>query len=122
MIMKKTNKQIELAYAKMLEQNKEVVAPNRVNCYVCKKCEHITKTIDIDSGVTPFMHQCEKCKEFATSTFYRDIAPDLKPTQEWYRPSLEQVMKMHRKEKFNLLDHILQGGLDVRMVAKNNGA
>lgn len=87
---------------------------NRVNCYVCTKCKHITKTKDIDSGVTPFMHSCEVCGETAHSTFYKDIAPHLQPTQEWYRPTLEQVLKMRKKE--GLLDHILQGGLDVRVI------
>ena len=33
---------------------------NRVNCYVCK-CGHITKTKDIDAGVTPMMFTCESC-------------------------------------------------------------
>jgi hypothetical protein len=89
---------------------------NRVNCYVCEKCGHVTKTIDIDSGVTPFMHSCEKCGETASSTFYKDIRPDQKPTQEWYRPDLQQVLKM--RTNFGLLDHILQGGLDVRNINK----
>lgn len=84
---------------------------NRVNCYVCQTCNHITKTIDVDAGVTPFMHRCESCGEIAYSTFYNDAAPHLKPTQEWYRPTLSEILKIKSESH---LDHILKGGLDVR--------
>jgi len=87
---------------------------NRVNCYMCQVCNLITKTIDVDSGVTPFIHTCEHCGNIAHSSFYQDIAPNLKPTQEWFRPSLKEVLKMRKKP--GLLDHILQGGLDVRKI------
>ncbi|RYZ49914.1 MAG: hypothetical protein EOP49_15175 [Sphingobacteriales bacterium] len=86
---------------------------NRVNCYQCK-CEHITKTKDVDAGVTPFMKRCEKCNDFAQSTMYRDIAPHLQPTVEWYRPTLEECYKL--KSKPGLIDHILQGGLMDRKI------
>lgn len=35
--------------------------PNRVNCYTCKGCGHILKTIDINYGVTPMFMTCDKC-------------------------------------------------------------
>lgn len=85
---------------------------NRVNCYTCSN-RHITKTIDIHAGVTPMMNTCAKCNETARSSFYKDIAPSQKPTHEWYRPTLQQVLKMRGKEN-GLLDHVLQGGLDYR--------
>lgn len=85
---------------------------NRVNCYVCTECKHITKTKDIDAGVTPFLHYCEKCGNMAQSTFYKDIVPDFKPTEEWYRPTLKEVLKM----KYNTQEHILQGGLHFRKI------
>ena len=88
---------------------------NRVNCYVCS-CGHVTKTKDIDAGVTPFMHKCEKCGQMARSTFGKDVVPHQQPTEEWYRPTLKQVLKMRKNE--GLLNHILQGGLDVRRVTK----
>lgn len=113
-------REIEKGYKKMLDidELKGDVKKNDVNCYTCE-CGHITKTIDVDKGVTPFMHQCEKCDSFAKSSFYNDIAPHIEPTQEWYRPTLEQVIKM-RKNKFGqaMIDHILQGGLDVRNIEK----
>lgn len=88
---------------------------NPVNCYVCK-CGHITKTIDIDAGVTPFIHKCEKCCGLAKSTFYRDIIPNNKPTEEWYRPTLDQTLQIKNE---GMLEHILQGGLDVRKIQED---
>ena len=105
-------KQIEKEYKEMLKKRVGKVAENRVNCYVCD-CGHITKTIDVDSGVTPMFYLCEKCGSRATSSFYKDIAPELKPTQEWYRPTLEETIKA---EPF-LRNHILSGGLDVRKIS-----
>ena len=86
---------------------------NRVNCYVCD-CGHITKTKDVDAGVTPFMHTCEKCCNLARSTFYNDIIPEQQPTQEWYRPTLKQLLKM--RNNIDLFEHVLNGGLDVRKI------
>jgi hypothetical protein len=106
-------REVTRKYNAMLVNQKEV-APNRVNCYSCK-CGHITKTIDRDHGVTPFLYDCEKCGAYdATSTFYHDIAPDQSPTQEWYRPLLPEVLKL--RNKANVLDHILNGGLEVRKI------
>lgn len=87
---------------------------NRVNCYTCQSCGKITKTKDIDAGVTPFMHSCAYCKSTAYSSFYRDIAPHLEPVEEWYRPTLKQCLEM--KPDSGLLDHVLNGGLDVRKI------
>lgn len=79
----------------------------RVNCYTCQFCNRITKTKDIDSGVTPFIHSCAYCNGFAHSSMYNDLAPHLKPVEEWYRPSLEETLKLSPGS----LDHVLQGGL-----------
>lgn len=86
---------------------------NRVNCYTCN-CGHITKTKDVDAGVTPFFFSCEKCGGMAQSTFFKDIAPNQKPTIEWYRPSLDELFKMRKQPA--LLDHILMGGLHYRKI------
>lgn len=115
-----SRREIERRYNKLMkdvETNEfytKVDLTNRVNCYVCQTCKHVTKTIDIDSGVTPFMHTCFKCGNVAHSTFYTDIAPHLKPVQEWYRPTLKQCFKM----KDGILEHVLKGGLDVRLIEK----
>ena len=90
---------------------------NRVNCYTCK-CGHITKTKDVDSGVTPMFFKCEKCGKMASSSFYKDIALHLEPTFEWFRPTLAEVLKMRRKPQE--LDHILNGGLEYRLIKISN--
>ncbi len=116
-----SQREVERKYKKLLkdvateEFYTKVDLTNRVNCYSCK-CGHITKTIDIDSGVTPFYFSCDKCGEMATSSFYKDIAPSQLPTHEWYRPTLKQVLKMRRIVWEGLLDHVLQGGLDSRKI------
>lgn len=113
-------KEIKRKYSKLLKDVAtkdfyKIDLTNRVNCYVCD-CGHITKTKDIDAGVTPFYHNCESCGRYARSTFYKDIAPHKLPTEEWYRPTLEQVLKIRRN--YGLLDHVLNGGLDVRKIQK----
>lgn len=117
--MPKSQREIERRYNKLIsdvESNDfyKVDLTNRVNCYTCT-CGHITKTKDVDSGVTPFMHSCEKCRQMARSSFYNDIAPDQEPTEEWYRPTLKQVLKMRKNE--DLLNHVLSGGLIVRKIS-----
>ena len=116
-----SQRQIQKKYAALLKDVAtndyyKIDLTNRVNCYKCV-CGHITKTKDIGPGVTPFMHRCEKCGKMANSSFYVDIAPQQKPTEEWYRPSLKEVMKL-RSDIF-LLDHIFNGGLNVRKIKTN---
>lgn len=118
-----TNNHIEKKYANLLKDIAEndfykVDLTNRVNCYKCAKCGHVTKTKDVDAGVTPFIFECESCGGEAHSSMYRDIRPSQQPTIEWYRPTLEQVIKM--KNKPMLLDHILMGGLDYRPIKYKN--
>lgn len=113
-----SQRSVERKYQKLMEDVAtkdyyKIDLTNRVNCYVCS-CGRITKTKDVDAGVTPFMFNCEKCGGEARSTFYKDIAPDQQPTIEWYRPTLKQVLKMRNKP--GMLDHILQGGLDDRKI------
>lgn len=119
----KSQREVTKQYNKLLQDvatnefYTKVDLTKRVNCYICQTCKRVTKTIDIDSGVTPFMHQCEYCKNTAHSTFYTDVAPNQEPTQEWFRPTLKECLKMRGKFE-GLLDHVLQGGLDVRAIAK----
>lgn len=112
-----SQREVARKYEKLLKKVKEddfykINLENRVNCYVCQKCTRITKTQDIDAGVTPMMFTCRFCGSSARSTFYKDIEPDLIIHGVWYRPTLKEVLKM-RKEEF-MLDHILSGGLKYR--------
>jgi len=113
-----SQREIEKKYKRLMDDVAthdfyKVDLTNRVNCYVCS-CRHITKTKDVDAGVTPFLSECEACGRMAQSTMYRDIAPEKQPTIEWYRPTLKEVLKMRNKPM--LLDHILNGGLDCRKI------
>jgi hypothetical protein len=114
----KSQREVEKKYNELMQrvatdEYYKIDLTNRVNCYICS-CGHITKTKDVDAGCTPMFHSCEKCGKSARSTFYKDIAPEKNPTQEWYRPSLSKVLKMRKNE--SLLDHILSGGLDCRNI------
>ncbi len=117
-----TNKQIALRYAALIKEVAtvdfyKVDLTNRVNCYTCDVCNRITKTIDRDAGVTPMFHACENCRHpRARSSFYSDISPHLNPSQEWYRPTLDEVLKM--KNESALVEHVLSGGLLVRGIKK----
>jgi len=98
------------------KKEEDVVEKSKINCYLCPSCKHITKTIDVDKGTTPFRFNCEKCGNAALSTFYQDHAPDREPTVEWYRPPLKQILKLRKKK--DQLNHILQGGLVPRFIIK----
>lgn len=118
----KSQREIERRYNKLMNDVKtldyyKIDLSNRVNCYTCQSCGHITKTRDIDAGVTPFMFLCEKCNKTAYSSFFEDIAPNQEPTIEWYRPDLKQIMKMRKKDN-GILEHIFNGGLDYRKINK----
>jgi len=90
---------------------------NRVNCYVCKTCGHVTKTKDIDAGATPMIINCEQCSKDANSMFYNDVAPAKIPTIEWYRPSLKETLRLRKKPAY--LEHVLSGGLLSRKIKTN---
>ena len=82
------------------------------NVYVCPK-SHMTVTVDVDVGVTPFILKCrrEGCDEFAQSRFYPKSPrhysmPD--PEWEWYRPGYEEYLLMEHD------DHVEKGGLLIR--------
>lgn len=92
---------------------------NRVNCYTCE-LGHITKTQDIDAGVTPMMMQCRVCGGVSRSHYYKDIEPELKVHGVWYRPTLKQVMKMRKNP--SMIDHILMGGLEYKENEMNVGS
>jgi hypothetical protein len=115
---KKERKDIERQYLRLqhdvaTKDYYKIDLENRVNVYTCGS-GHVTKTRDIDPGVTSFIYDCETCGEIARSSFYQDTHPELEPTQEWFRPTLDEVLKMD----IGMREHILSGGLDVRKIQK----
>lgn len=107
-----SEREIERQYAKLTIKDAE---PNRVNCYTCAQ-GHITKTIDRHHGTTPMFNTCPVCGGQSTSSWYRDIAPDIEPSYEWFVPTLQQTKKYRNNP--GMLDHIFAGGLDYRKIVK----
>lgn len=60
----------------------------------------------------PMFNKCE-CGLQSTSSWYKDIAPDIEPTYEWFVPTLAEVKKY--KRNFAMLD-LFNGGLDYRKI------
>lgn len=97
----------ELLHAVQTHEFYTRISENRTNNYECKSCQHITKTIDIDKGVTPFIIRCRKCNSEAISNFYYDSKPSDKPELQFYRPTLEETYTLSTFA----VDHVLKGGL-----------
>lgn len=103
-----------------VEKAKEAIKANdgfrhkmwKLNVYVCPK-KHLTTTVDVDEGVTPFMLGCKMpgCNEMAQSSFYpkqRPIPMHIPmPLWEWYKPDINKVSSFER-------DHVEKGGLLLR--------
>lgn len=110
-----TKKAVKAKY-KELEQSDfyaQIDLTSRVNCYVCDNCLATTKTVDIDRGTTSFLIACPRCDEGqAKSSFYNDIAPDLPPTHEWYRPKPKHALKLPTIVQ----NHVMNGGLMIRRI------
>src|ERR1035437_10783886 len=89
-------RELEKKYNSMIKHYKSTVEGNRINCYTCV-CGNKLKTIDMADGVTPFMISCNVCQGMAKSSFYQDIYPEIKPSIMWYRPTIEQCLKLRKK-------------------------
>lgn len=86
----------------------------RINVYTCRTCERSIVTVDRDEGVTPFLLGCRvggRCAGTMQSACYR-ADQTLTPTYEWFKPSLKNA----RRKGPAMLDHVKQGGLDIRPI------
>lgn len=115
-----SQREVERQYKKLLNDVAtndyyKVDLTNRINTYGCGFA-HLTVTIDRDAGVTPMFLNCVHCGTQASSAGYQPKNKEhLIPTHEWFRPSLDQCLKMRNKNSA-LLDHILRGGLELRPI------
>jgi hypothetical protein len=87
----------------------------RINGYRCTKpkCGHITLTVDVDEGVTPFMIGCTKCKADAHSMFYpqKGLPPPMSAvTHEWFKPDDAALKRLDPGTR----QHVQMGGLIMR--------
>lgn len=105
-------KQIEKQYNKLvseIEGKKMYDGRGTVDRYVCDTCGHIIYTTYRDKGVTPFTMRCRRCggTKYHDKTYDKKTVPDYVNVIDWYRPTLEQTLKMPAGQ----IEHILQGGL-----------
>lgn len=83
---------------------------NTVDRYVCKRCGAHLYTTYIDKGVTPFTIQCRRCSVgtmIHDKTFRKETIPSYIVVLGWYRPTLEQTLRMSE----GAISHVLKGGL-----------
>lgn len=87
---------------------------HKKNMYVCERCAGHIITVDLESGVTPFLIKCEAtpgCSGMMQSSFYRVQNQSVRASHEWYKPTL--VMRLDAWEQ----EHVKKGGLLLRRVA-----
>lgn len=110
-----SKREIERQYNKLMLDVKSnpyytsVDLTNKVQAYCCQE-GHITVMRVLDAGVTPMFYRCEHCNKMASS-----VTTNLskgEPSQEWYRPSLKELLKV----KPAMVDHVLSGGLMIRKI------
>lgn len=107
-----TKEQIEKQYNKLvseIEEKKMYDGRGTVDRYICDTCGHIIHITYKNKGVTPFVMRCPKCSGDMVHkhTFKKDTVPGWVEVKNWYRPSLEEVLKMDK----GTTEHILNGGL-----------
>ena len=105
-------KQIEEIYNKLvseIEGMKMYDGRGTVDRYTCDTCGYMMHTTYKDKGVTPFTMRCPKCKGemYHKQTFIKETVPDFVEIKNWYRPSLEELLKMDE----GTIEHVLDGGL-----------
>lgn len=80
-----------------------------VDRYTCDDCQMIIYTTYRDKGTTPFSMRCRRCggTMFHDKTYDKKTVPGYVIVMDWYRPSLEDVLKMSD----GMIEHVLNGGL-----------
>ena len=98
-----------------------------VDVYICQKCgAHILTRYKV-LGVTPFVMNCRNCRTgYAehVQTISEEVAKRLcnrgecykGKVFEWVRPSFEWLKKQRKKDRFGVIEHVLNGGLVLESV------
>lgn len=105
-------KNIKIDYNKLvseIEDRRMYDGRNTVDRYTCDTCGYMIHTTYKDKGVTPYTIQCTRCHGTMhhNKTFDKKTVPDFVPIFDWYRPTLEQTLKISG----GMIEHILNGGL-----------
>lgn len=91
---------------------------DEVFCYVCDQCGQVTKVRQIVKGMAPGGIECPYCHGQAMMDIF-DAYPNITATYEWYRPELDEVLRMVENDKLYTVNFILSGGLIRRVCSKN---
>lgn len=87
-----------------------------VDVYVCEKCGKQFYTRYKDLGVTPFTIQCRN-KECDEVMVHKNTVSEWEAmlnkvtVHNWVRPPFEWLNKQRKKDKYYVVEHVLQGGL-----------
>lgn len=94
---------------KSIETKRMYDGRGTVDRYTCDTCGHIIYTTYRDKGVTPYTMRCSRCggTKYHDKTYDKKIVPNYVTVMDWYRPSLEDVLKMSD----GMIEHVLNGGL-----------
>lgn len=103
-IEKKYNELVKSIESKIMYDGR-----GKVDRYTCDTCGHIIYTTYRDKGVTPFTIRCTRCggTKYHDKTYDKKTVPGYVNVMDWYRPTLEQTLKMPDR----VIEHILNGGL-----------
>lgn len=103
-IEKKYNELVQTIETKRMYDGRD-----KVDRYTCITCGHIIYTTYRDKGVTPFTIRCSRCggTKHHDKTYDKKTVPAYVNVMDWYRPTLEQTLKMSDAK----IEHVLNGGL-----------
>lgn len=92
-----------------IEEMKMYDGRQTVDRYTCDTCGHFIYTTYRDKGVTPYTIMCKRCggTKYHDITYDRKTVPSYVVVFDWYRPPLEDVLRMSK----GMIEHILNGGL-----------
>ena len=101
-----------------IEEMKMYDGRQTVDRYICDTCGHIIYTTYMDKGVTPYTIRCNRCggTKYHDITYDKKTVPDYVTVLNWYRPPLEDVLKMSD----GMIKHVLMGGLVLEEPAATN--
>lgn len=83
----------------------------RINVYHCRQ-GHQLVTVDRCAGTTPMAIVCPYCAQ-ASVTMWHRVDQSLKPSHEWYKPSVEEYGQLKTEEGRK---HVRLGGLMIQKI------
>ena len=107
---------IEKRYRKMLERFKGDTM--EISCYACEQCGQVTKVRQEVVGLTHGGIECPYCHGQANLDMF-DQLPNVSVTHEWYRPTIDEVLKMAEEDRMFSVNFVLSGGLMRRECSKS---